>query len=451
MSEFRLLILVLVVPAALAGQGSSEFDRILERLDRLEAQNRALTEEIRNLRRELAEARKPATPLPDTSSESTASQLAERVAVEESRTRELAQTKVEASQKLPISLTGMALFNAFWNTREAGAQQDPLTAGPSPGSGNAGATLRQTVLGLRFNGPQIFSGGKVSGTLYMDFFAGSDSSLNHLVRLRTGTIQADWKNTTVMFGQDKPLIAPRDPDSLAQVGISPLTRAGNLWLWQPQARVEQRIALGESSGLRAQMALYQTAESITAVDPVYGPSVAPARPGTEGRFEFWHSFGEERRIEFAPGFHVSNSHVDEYVVPSRIVSADWMVQPWRRFTFTGTLFRGDNVAVLGALRQGFVVRNDGVTAVRAWGGWYQFAWRPTSRLTFNTYGGEQDDRNSDLLQGNIARNQAFAANIIYHLGPNVLAALEASTVRTTYLGAGTRVTNHYDLAVAYLF
>ena len=33
----------------------------------------------------------------------------------------------------------------------------------------------------------------------------------------------DWANTSIMFGQDKPIISPRDPDSLAQVGYSPLT------------------------------------------------------------------------------------------------------------------------------------------------------------------------------------------------------------------------------------
>ena len=36
----------------------------------------------------------------------------------------------------------------------------------------------------------------------------------------------DWNNTSLMLGQDKPIISPRDPDSLAQVGFSPLTGAG---------------------------------------------------------------------------------------------------------------------------------------------------------------------------------------------------------------------------------
>jgi hypothetical protein len=89
-------------------------------------------------------------------------------------------------------------------------------------------------------------------------------------------------------------------------------------------------------------------------------------------------------------------------------------------------------------------------------------------------GGRHDDRNSDLLPGNVGKNSAGAANLMYRLSPNVLLSLEASQVRTDYLGTGNRINNHYlsleasqvrtdylgtgnrinnhyDLAVAYLF
>jgi hypothetical protein len=59
-----------------------------------------------------------------------------------------------------------------------------------------------------------------------------------------------------MIGQDKPLISPRDPDSLAQVGLSPLTAAGNPWLWKPQVRFEHRFELGRDGGVVAQLSVY---------------------------------------------------------------------------------------------------------------------------------------------------------------------------------------------------
>ena len=127
-----------------------------------------------------------------------------------------------------------------------------------------GARFRQTVIGLQFDGP-TWAGAKIGGTAYMDFFGGTSSSLDHLVRLRIATMDLEWKNTTITFGQDKPIISPREPNSLAQVGVSPLTGAGNLWIWQPQARLEQRIAFGESAGLKAQVGVFETAETSNGV------------------------------------------------------------------------------------------------------------------------------------------------------------------------------------------
>jgi hypothetical protein len=41
--------------------------------------------------------------------------------------------------------------------------------------------------------------------------------------------------------------------------------------------------------------------------------------------------------------------------------------------------------------------------------------------------------------------------VIYKLAPNVLAAFEVAQARTNYVAQGTRLNNHYDLALGYLF
>ena len=89
--------------------------------------------------------------------------------------------------------------------------------------------------------------------------------------------------------------------------------------------------------------------------------------------------------------------------------------------------------------------------VGATGGWAQLKVRVTPRVSFNFYGGQEDDRNSDLHYGGIAKNQAYAGNIMYRLGSNVIASFEGSQVRTTYIKSGTLSFPHYDLALAYLF
>jgi hypothetical protein len=438
------LLAFLVAQPALP-QSSADIQKVLDRLEKLEDENRKLVEEIHELRNELAgHALSPAQP-------DQAPNANERLDVQESRTAELAQSKVEASQRLPVSLTGMLLFNAFMNGKSGGGAQDPVAAGATSGLASSGASLRQTVLGLKFNGPDLPGGGKASGSLDMDFFAGNSAPFHNLLHIRVATVDLTWRNTTVTVGQEKPIISPREPSSLAQVGVSPLTAAGNLWDWQPQVRIEQRFALGENSGLRAQAGVYQTSESYPGTLPEeYAATLEKARPGYEGRLEFFRGTAN-RRIEIAPGFHLSTTHVAETSVPSRIVSLDWLVRPVALVEFTGEFFHGENVAGLGA-KQGFdILPSDAVVPVHSQGEWGQIAFFPAPRLSLHVYAGEQHDRAEDLATGAINRNFVYAGNLMYKLAPNVLAAFEASQARTQYLGSLLRLNNHYDLALAYLF
>jgi hypothetical protein len=438
----RACIAVLMAWNSLYGQTNTDLQKVLDRLDRLESENQKLLEEIRELRTQLTNPPPSTAPAPS---------VEERLDVEESRTAELAQSKVEASQRMPLSLTGMLLFNAFANGKYSGAAlNDPVTANLAPGQRLSGATLRQTVIGLKFNGPDLAGGGKVSGSVYMDFWGGTITPSNNLFRLRIATLNLDWKNTSLVVGQDKPIISPREPESLAQVGLSPLTGAGNLWNWEPQARVEQRFHFGETGGVTAQAGLYQTLE--TSVNTATG-TVAPERyrPGYEGRVEF--SFGpENRHFEIAPGYHASDTHIAGASVPSRIFSLDWGLRPARVIDITGAFFDGRNVSGLGSLRQGVTILPTGIAIpVHSSGEWGQIALFPSARGSFHLYGGVENDNPADLAANGITRNFVYAGNYIYKLAPNVLAAIELSQARTSYLTSGLRLNNHYDLALAYLF
>jgi hypothetical protein len=456
----RYLLLVLM-PVLLEAQQKSDLEQILERMDRLEQENRSLAAEVRALRADLAVSRPApaaASPVPGeatgagNSTASTPPPVDERIAIAERRVDELAQTKVQSAQRLPVTLTGMVLFNAFLNGRANGGEQDPTEASLSSNISGSGASLSQSIIGLAFQGPRIFGNGQVSGDLHMDLFGGSTSSLNHLVRLRVATVRVDWKNRSLIVGQDKPIISPRDPSSLAQVAFSPLTGAGNPWLWAPQARFEQRFAWGEDAGLRAQAGVYETSEPAASAGTEYAASLSPARPAFETRLLFWKNLWSGARLEIAPGWHTSQTHVAGISVPSRVYSVDWMIQPGARLQLTGMFFAGQNAAGIGALRQGFTIFNDGmVRAVGTEGGWAQLSYVATNRLTFNFYGGQESNRPSDLLNSEITRNFAYAGNVVYRFGPNVLLGWEASQVRTSYLGFLTRLANHYDLALAYLF
>lgn len=451
-NKIRLPLLILFAARSSFPQTQTDLAQILERLQRLEEQNRALMSEVRALRQELTLSR-PQSPAGGAEAPpSGTSTVAERLEVQERRIEDLEQTKVAADHKLPVQLTGTLLFNTYWNGSHNGDQLNPVTAALAPGVSSFGGSFRQSTLGLKFQGPSIFAGGKVNGSLYMDFFAGAGTSLNQLMRVRVATIDLEWRRTTISFAQDKPIMAPREPSSLAQVGVSPLTAAGNLWLWQPQVRFEQRFLFGDTAGLRAQAGVYQTNESTTGVPAEYLGTFHRSRPGLQGRFEFWKEFSNGGRLEIAPGFHLSNSKVEDYTLPSRIYAVDWLFRPVRQLELTGQWFAGENTGAVGGIRPSLTFfPDDSERTVRARGGWAQLTWRLNQRAWFNFYGGQQSNRASDLLPGAINRNRAYAGNFMYRLGSNVVAAVEASQVRTNYLGSGTRLVPHYDLAIAYMF
>ena len=447
------LCMTLVFATQAPAQDDKNIAAILERLERLEKQNRELVDEVKALRLQIASQQAAAAP-------PTAS-VDERLEVQERRTEELQESKVQASQRLPISITGLLLFNSYLNTRHSGANEFPTAASMNTVPRTGGATFRQTVLGLHFNSPTTVWGAKVNGSVYMDFFANptggnaeriTSNNLSRLMRLRLASVELDWGSTSLTVAQDKPIISPREPVTLVQVGVSPLTGAGNLWLWQPQVRLQHQFRFDEKTDLRAQVGIFQTSEGGALVPDGFQNTLESSRPGYEGRFAFHRSLGNDGHIEFAPGFHLSTTHVAGTSVPSRVYSVDWSIAPVEKWTFTGMFYRGQNVANLGTIRQGFTIfgtRN--VIPIHSIGGWGQISYAFTPRLSFNVYGGQHDDRDRDLRSGNIGKNFVYAGNALYRIAPNVTLGLELMQLRTNYVDLGRRLNNHYDLALAYQF
>src|SRR5690242_1294528 len=139
LEPIKLAPVLLLFSPYLQAQTPAQLDSIAQRLDRLEQENRALTEEVKNLRGELASLRG--------STETTQAAADGRMELQQRRIEEQAQSKVEASQKFPIRLAGMALFNAFADSKQNGGADYPVVAAP-PSAGHAGATIRQSIIGL---------------------------------------------------------------------------------------------------------------------------------------------------------------------------------------------------------------------------------------------------------------------------------------------------------------
>ena len=104
-------------------------------------------------------------------------------------------------------------------------------------------------------GRSVF-GAHSSGNVNFDFGGGFPATYNGvnsgLARLRTATVRLDWKDTSVIVGQDGLFLSPQAPTSFASLIVPALTYSGNLWSWTPQLRVEHRFEFSNHSNVSLQ-------------------------------------------------------------------------------------------------------------------------------------------------------------------------------------------------------
>ena len=146
-SAVRIFVCAVSFSAVVSAQ-APDTQAILQRLDRLEAQNQELMAEIRALRQQLAPPAQAATQAapPAEPAEAVTQQ---RIEVQQQQVAQLDQEKISSDHRLPLTLTGTLLFNTYWTGAGGGGADNPTTAPPGgPQSVSAGATFRQSVVGV---------------------------------------------------------------------------------------------------------------------------------------------------------------------------------------------------------------------------------------------------------------------------------------------------------------
>src|SRR5579884_1898459 len=123
---------------------------------------------------------------------------------------------VTSQSKLPVSIYGTILWNSFFNTSGMNNEDVPLLTAKKGTDTfqNFGMTVRQSRLGLRYQGAEI-AGAMLSGQVEVDLFGGKAAVPNgismDLVRLRLAYGRLDWKNLSLEAGQDWSVFAPLNP------------------------------------------------------------------------------------------------------------------------------------------------------------------------------------------------------------------------------------------------
>jgi len=390
------------------------------------------------------------------------------------------QTKVESASKYRVRLSGIVLFNLFGNSGQVDNLDVPTwaesgTAGVP--SGAVGGTLRQSIIGLEAFGPDLW-GARTSGNVNFDFGGGFPATTNGvdsgLVRLRTAAVRLDWKDTSVVAGQDQLFISPLSPTSFASVVVPPLSYAGNLWAWTPQVRVEHRFALSNESTVMLQGGLMDNLTGEPPADSYYtwyrvATSAEQTRqPAYAARVAYSHPFFGQSFTLGAAGYYSRQNWDFDRIVNGWAGMMDLSLPLGSRFALSGSFYRGAAIGGLGAALGRSVVFNgmlsDPTTEViplNVVGGWAQLKFRATPKLEFNGAFGQDSPFASDVAYFGelvnsyttpyLTANRGAFGNVIYRPRSDLLLSMEYRRLRTFTIYDDSYQAGQVNMSVGVLF
>jgi hypothetical protein len=427
---------------------------------------------------------------PTASVEDRVASLEESTQLVNSKIDDQYQTKVESASKYRVRLSGIVLLNLF-NSHGATDNQDfpSFVTGPGTGTGSFGATMRQSEIGLEVFGPTL-AGAKTSASLQADFaggFPGTWNGVNSGVfRLRTASMRMDWKNTSVVVGQDNAFFSPLSPTSFASLAIPALNYAGNLWAWTPQVRVEHRFEISGDQSIMLQGGILDNLTGEFPADSYFRipssgeltsqPAYAIRTSWTRTVFGQPLSFG-------AAGYYSRQNWIicpsgppnpatcpqfyDHYI-DGWAGMADWQIPLARRLIFTGEFYRGRAIGGIGDDISQSVVYDGNpsspatrVHGLDSIGGWSQLRFKATNTLEFNAAVGVDNPTTGEvraaagsqpyLFNPLFVQNRGALVNFVFRPRSSLLFSAEYGHLRTFQLNNVSNSADQFNLIMGILF
>ena len=410
------------------------------------------------------------------STEERIARLEEDQQLADAKIAEQSQTKVESGSKYRVRLSGMVLLNMYGErgyTDNSDFPQQALPADPLASAGSFGGSLRQTQIGIQAFGPTI-GGARTSADLQFDFAGGFPGTQNGVtfgtMRLRTGTMRFDWKDTSVVGGQDSLFFAPLNPTSIATLAAPALAYSGNLWSWTPQIRIEHRFLLSDTSSLLLQGGIL---DNLTGDVPASSPYRFPSwgefsgQPAYAARLAWTRRLGGQDLTIGTGGYYGRQLWGFGRAVDGWAGMMDLKLPLGRMFEFTGQFYRGRAVGGIGgglgqsvAWNAPFTDPGTAVHGLNSAGGWAQLKYRATPKLQFNAAVGQDNPFASDLRNfgGNgtyigqlLSKNQSGLVNFIYQPRSDLVLSWEYKKIKTFILDSNPNSANRGNFSVGYIF
>jgi hypothetical protein len=389
---------------------------------------------------------------------------------------EMHQSKVESASKYPVKLYGLVLFNSYWNKGVVDIQDLPNLALPSfPGAPlpGAGATLRQTLLGVDVSGPKVL-GARTSAEAEVDFAGGSPTTAYGvtagLLRLRRAKLALDWKNTSLSAGQDSLFFSPLSPTSYATVLEPAMSWSGNLWVWTPGVTLTHRVVANSSSSFLLQGGVL---DALTEENPVFQGRNSTAGeiervPAVAGRVAFEHKSDEGPAFTIGFGGYRARQQYGTFAsVASWTLNSDIKLALGKHLELSGEFYHGQAVGGLGGGIWSSVVfpeptaPHTAIQPLLSTGSWGQVKVLPTSRFEINGAFGQDENAGRDLrifplpfTSGGfpaMQKNRTEFVNVIFKPSSALIFAVEYRHLFTLPVGAPGHSADHVNVAAGVQF
>ena len=458
----------------------ADLKALIERIAKLEAENKAQAQKIAELEGKVV---KPAaSPKADDAS------APARVAEEGTKVSESGKVYTTAqgysyylADKLagifePLSESGLKItpygwlaFEAAYNSRATDCDWTTDVV-KKRGGRTSTLSMQDSILGMRFETPEKVNGWKISGKGEFDFAGGDQNSYDfHWRHLYfDATHDSGW---SVLFGQTWHLwkmVAPSEIDGawLENTGYpyrrSPQIRVTKKWKWEDSS-LEARVGIvkggpgmgGDRDGDGIQD------NSSSAWPLVQGALVYDRKAAWEESDRRWlvgigGMYGRDRShrmMDDGEGNPVYNGTDDEY--DSKMIMLAASVPFLDKFTLTGQIFAGDNLGgIQGGIGQRVAYREMGKKGreVSTIGGFVDLSYAFNDRLTIAGGYGFDDPTDSEAEHaGGLLYNDRAYVNAIFKILHNFRVGLEYARLNTKYSDVGNRDDDRIQFSAWYDF
>jgi hypothetical protein len=362
---------------------------------------------------------------------------------------------VPAANRPALSLYGYVKADVFRDSATTSHQEIPFWADAVDGGGELDFTARQTRIGLKVDAPGTFAGGKLGGTVELDFYGfiptPGNVAGNHAYQLRSRLAYLQWTSPDWEFlaGKTHEAYIIEFPDT---VNFTAYNLQGQLGLRRMQLQLTRKLNFGSGRELRTTLAVGEP------LGGIHGGDLDLDRidDGTRSQFPelamrsvFSAPMGGRRASLGVAGFY-ARERVWGQTIPAEAIILGGSLPIGPYLTLKGSIWTGSNLdGAWGGIGQG--INASTRRGIDASGGWVQLKYQPDSKLWFNLGYSTDDPQDGDLNIGQRSKNTTYLINGYYQVFAPLRVGLEYLQMQTDFLGRESRENERWMSSVIYSF